>query len=155
TDEQILRAFYRVTKLSIKDKKLYWNVDENLIGLKLSHAITAKTGTGETVVAQGKKITGSLYKEIQKAKIAQTEVAPNDVEGAYIVADVFDKESGEVFVDANNELTPTILSKLIESGIEEFDVFFPERDEVGTVISSTIRKDAVKTQNEALIEIYR
>src|SRR5215813_7783982 len=153
TDEQILRAFYRVTKLSIKDKKLYWNVDENLTGLKLSHAITAKGG--ETVVAQGKKITSSLYKEIQKAKITQVEVAPNDVEGAYIVADVFDKESGEVFIDANNELTPTILSKLIESGIEEFEVFFPERDDVGTVISSTIRKDAVKTQNEALIEIYR
>src|ERR671923_1941610 len=30
TDEQILRAFYRVTKLKIKDKKIYWNVDEGL-----------------------------------------------------------------------------------------------------------------------------
>ena len=103
TDEQILRAFYRVTKLNIKDKKLYWNVDENLIGLKLSHAISTKGG--ESVVTQGKKITSSLYKEIQKVKIAQVEVAANDLEGAYIVADVFDKDSGEVFIDANNELT--------------------------------------------------
>src|SRR5258708_433120 len=132
TDQQILRAFYRVTKLSIKDRKLYWNVDENLTGLKLSYAITAKTG--ETVVAQGKKITSSLYKEIVKAKITQAEVASNDLEGAYIVADVFDKDSGEVFIDANNELTPTILSRLIEAGIEEFEVFFPERDSVGTEI---------------------
>src|SRR6185369_8884866 len=153
TDEQILRAFYRVTKLNIKDKKLYWNVDENLIGLKLSHAISTKSG--ESVVTQGKKITSSLYKEIQKVKIAQVEVASNDLEGAYIVADVFDKDSGEVFIDANNELTPTILSRIIEAGIEEFEVFFPERDDVGSVISATIRKDAVKTQNEALIEIYR
>src|SRR6266478_5907916 len=133
TDEQILRAFYRVTKLNIKDKKLYWNVDENLIGLKLSHAITTKTG--ETVVTQGKKITASLYKEILKAKITQVEVAVNDLEGAYIVADVFDKDSGEVFIDANNELTPTILGKIIEAGIEEFEVFFPDRDDVGSVIS--------------------
>jgi DNA-directed RNA polymerase subunit beta len=153
TDEQILRAFYRVTKLTIRDKKLYWNVDENLIGLKLSYAITTKSG--ETVVAQGKKITSSLYKEIVKAKITQVEVAPNDLEGAFIVADVFDKDSGEVFIDANNELTPTILSRLIEAGIEEFEVFFPERDAVGTVISATLRKDPVKAQNEALIEIYR
>jgi len=153
TDEQILRAFYRVTKLSIKDKKLYWNVDENLTGLKLSYAISAKTG--ETVVAQGKKITPSVYKEIVKAKITQAEVASNDLEGAYIVADVFDKDSGEVFIDANNELTPTILSRLIEAGIEEFEVFFPERDNVGTVISATLRKDPVKAQNDALIEIYR
>ncbi len=39
TDEQILRAFYRVSKISIKDKKLLWNVDEGLTGLKLSYAI--------------------------------------------------------------------------------------------------------------------
>jgi DNA-directed RNA polymerase subunit beta len=153
TDEQIVRAFYRVSKLSIKDKKLYWNVDENLTGLKLSCAVTTKSG--ETVVGQGKKITSSVLKEIQKAKIQQVEVAPNDIESAYVVADVFDNSSGEVYVDANAELTPTILSKLIEAGIEEFEVFFPERDDVGTVISSTIKKDSIKTQNEALIEIYR
>src|SRR3974390_110089 len=30
SNEAILRAFYRVTKLNLKDKKLLWNVDENL-----------------------------------------------------------------------------------------------------------------------------
>jgi DNA-directed RNA polymerase subunit beta len=153
TDEQILRAFYRVSKISIKDKKLLWNVDEGLTGLKLSYAITAKTG--ETVVGQGKKITSTLYKEIQKYKITQVEVAPNDLEGAYVVADVVDMTTGEVLIDANSELTTTALAKLLDSGITEFEVFFPERDDVGTVISATIRKDPVKTQNEALIEIYR
>jgi DNA-directed RNA polymerase subunit beta len=153
TDEQILRAFYRVSKLSIKDKKLFWNVDENLTGLKLSYAISSKPG--ETLVTQGKKITSSVFKEIQKAKITQVEVAPNDIEGAYVVADVVDLSTGEVLVDANSELTSTALTRLIEAGIEEFEVFFPERDDVGTVISSTIRKDSIKTQNEALIEIYR
>jgi DNA-directed RNA polymerase subunit beta len=153
TDEQILRGFYRASKIAIKDKKLYWNVDEGLIGLKLSYAIAARGG--ESVVTQGKKITPSLYKEIQKAKIQQVEVASNDLEGAYLVADVFDTASGEVFADANDELTATKLSKLMEAGVPDFEVFFPERDEVGTVISATIKKDPVKAQNEALIEIYR
>ena len=153
TDEQILRAFYRVSKLAIRDKKLFWNVDESLTGLKLSYAIMGKGG--ETLVPQGKKITSSVFKEVQKAKIAQVEIAANDIEGAYVVADVVDMSTGEVLVDANSELTPTALNRLIEAGIEEFEIFFPERDEVGTVISSTIKKDPVKTQNEALIEIYR
>ncbi|MGA2143635.1 MAG: DNA-directed RNA polymerase subunit beta, partial [Bryobacteraceae bacterium] len=152
-DEEILRAFYRVSKISIKDKKLLWNVDEGLTGLKLSYAVNAKGG--ETVVGQGKKITSGLYKEILKAKIPQVEVAINDLEGAYVVADVFDTASGEVYVEANSELTATQLNKLIEAGISEFEIFFPERDEVGTVIAATIRKDTIKTQNEALIEIYR
>ncbi len=153
TDEQILRAFYRVSKMEIRDKKLFWNVDENLTGLKLSHAITAKGG--DTVVGQGKKITPSLYKELLKAKIEKVEVAPNDLEGAFVVADVVDMTTGEVMIDANSELTATVLSKLIEAGIAEFEVFFPERDDVGSVIAATIRKDAVKDQRDALIEIYR
>ncbi len=153
TDADILRAFYRISKITIKDKKLYWNVDESLTGLKLSHAIVSKGG--ETVVAQGKKITPSVYKEIQKAKIERVEVAANDLEGAYAAADVWDKDTGEVFIDANSEITTVILAKLIEAGVDEVEVFFPERDEVGMVISSTIKKDTIKTQNEALIEIYR
>ena len=161
TDEQVLRAFYTVDRISINDNKLYWNLynkegvlTKGLTGLKLSHAIVAKTG--ETIVSQGKKITQTLLeKNIQQSKIQQAEIAPNDLEGAYIAADVVDMTTGEVLIDANNELTTTGVQKLMEAGIDEFEVFFPERDEVGTVISATLRKDSVKAQNEALIEIYR
>jgi DNA-directed RNA polymerase subunit beta len=153
TDEQILRTFYKISKIQIKDAKLLWTVDDSLTGLKLSHAITNKAG--ETIVAQGKKVTSSLMKEIIKNKITQVEVAANDLEGAFVAADVVDMSTGEVMIDANQELTPTVISKLIEAGIDSFEVFFPERDEVGTVISSTIRKDPVKTRKDALIEIYR
>ncbi|MGO4881405.1 MAG: DNA-directed RNA polymerase subunit beta [Bryobacteraceae bacterium] len=160
SDEQILRAFYTIDRVSIKNNKLYWNVynkdgqlTEGLTGLKLSHAITSKSG--ETIVGQGKKITKTLLKNIEASKIQQAEIAPNDLEGAYIAADVVDMATGEVLIDANNELTTTGIQKLIEAGIEEFEVFFPERDDVGTVISATLRKDSVKAQNEALIEIYR
>src|ERR1700735_4329424 len=153
TDEQILRTFYRISKVQIKDSKLLWNVDENLVGLKLSHAINNKAG--EPVVPQGRKITAGLMREIIKNKITELEVAANDLEGAFIAADVVDMSTGEVMIDANQELTPTVIGKLIEAGIESFDVFFPERDEVGTVISTTLRKDPVKTRKDALIEIYR
>jgi DNA-directed RNA polymerase subunit beta len=160
TDEQVLHAFYTVDRISIKDSKLYWNLyhkdggfTSGLTNLKLSHAIVTKSG--ETIVGQGKKITTTLQKNIQQSKIQQTEIAPNDLEGAYIAADVVDMATGEVLIDANNELTTTGVQKLMEAGIEEFEVFFPERDDVGTVISATLRKDSVKAQNEALIEIYR
>ncbi|MGA2591402.1 MAG: DNA-directed RNA polymerase subunit beta [Bryobacteraceae bacterium] len=160
SDEQALRAFYTVDRISIKDSKLYWNLynkegqlTNGLKDLKLSHAITTKGG--ETIVGQGRKITTTLLKNIQASKIQQTEIAPNDLEGAYIAADVVDMATGEVLIDANNELTTTAIQRLMESGIPEFEVFFPERDDVGTVISATLRKDSVKAQNEALIEIYR
>ena len=48
-----------------------------------------------------------------------------------------------------------MLSIAQEKKIDKIEVFFPERDEVGTIISTTLRKDAIKTHEEALIEIYR
>src|ERR1700719_4274150 len=69
TAEKILRTFSRITKSSIKDSKLQWAVDDNLVGLKLSHAINNKAG--EAVVPQGRKITAGLMREIVKNKIAQ------------------------------------------------------------------------------------
>ena len=152
TDADILRAFYRTSDIVIKDKKLFWKVSEGLMGHKLSFAISKGN---ETVVTQGRKITNSVFKDILKAKVEQAEVAANDLEGAYVAADVIDMETGEVLVEANHELTTTIVGKLIDARIQTFDIFFPELDEVGNVISSTLRKDGVKQQNEALLEIYR
>ena len=152
TDEQILKTFYRITKINITEAKLLWNVDDSLTGLKLSHAVTKGS---ETVVPQGRKVTAGLMKEIRKHGITQVEVAVNDLEGAFIASDVVDMSTGEVIIDANQELTATALGKLTEAGIESIEIFFPERDEVGTVISTTLKKDPVKTRKDALIEIYR
>ncbi len=153
TDADIIRAFYKLSTIGVKENKLYWHVSDSLVGMKLSHAVTSKSG--ETVVPQGRKITNSVFREIQKAKLERVEVAVNDLEGAFVAADVIDMETGEVLVEANHELTPTAVARIAEAGIEHFEIFFPERDDAGNVISATLRKDAVKTQNDALLEIYR
>ncbi len=150
SDSDILKAFYNVSEVSIKDKKLFWKVSESLIGLKLSKAIATKS---ETIVPQGRKITKSVYEAIQKAKIEQVEIDRTDLQGAYIASDVIDMTTGEVLVEANHELTN--VDKLMENGITTFQVFFPDRDDAGNVISVTLRKDPVKSQNDALLEIYR
>ncbi|MCS7025064.1 MAG: DNA-directed RNA polymerase subunit beta [Bryobacteraceae bacterium] len=154
TDEQILKTFYKDTlsTITIRDNKLYWKLSTGLIGVKLSHAITKG---GQTLLAQGKKINRRVYEDLLKAKIESVEVAPNDLEGAVVAADVVDMSTGEVLIEANQDLTPSAIAKLIDSGIESFEVFFPERDECGNVISMTLRKDSCKSQNEALLEIYR
>ncbi len=68
---------------------------------------------------------------------------------------MIDTNTGEILLEANSELTAEKLSKMMDAGVTEVHVFFPERDDVGTVISATLRRDSVKTPQEALIEIYR
>src|SRR5204863_2775214 len=73
----------------------------------------------------------------------------------FAVGDIVDTNTGEVIVETNNELTRNIISSIIDAGVPELPVFFPERDDIGVVLSLTLRKDTIKTQQEALIEIYR
>ena len=159
SDEDILKTFYTVDKIALKNKKIYWTLEPgvdkstSLLGMKLSHRIVNKSG--EEIAHSGRKINNALLKEIQKAKISEIEIDLGDLEGAFAAADVVDTASGEVLVEANTEIATDKLSKIIEAGVAEIQVFFPERDDVGTVISTTLRRDSVKTPQEALIEIYR
>src|SRR6266496_2771947 len=68
---------------------------------------------------------------------------------------VVDTETGEVIVEANNEITAAKLQDIAGSGVERFSVFFPDRDDVGIVISQTLKKDAINKPVDALLEIYR
>ena len=65
------------------------------------------------------------------------------------------RQTGEVLLEANKPLTAEIWSALGEAGITSADIFFPDRDDVGVVLSRTLDKDAIRSSREALIEIYR
>ena len=154
SDEELIRAFYKTDLISISDNKLYWNVSENLIGIKISHDVV-NPKTKEIICHAGKKISHSIYNLITKAHITHVEISPNDLEGCFTVADVVSRETGEVLLESNQELKPNTISAIIDAGITEFSIFNPERDDAGVVLSQTMRKDTIKTTQEALIEIYR
>ena len=42
-----------------------------------------------------------------------------------------------------------------EKNVERIEIFFPEKDEIGSVLSQTLKKDPIQKHEEALIEIYR
>src|SRR5580700_10994763 len=151
--------YVRIDRIAIKDKKLYWTLDPtsekatNLLGMKLAHSI--KNKSGDEIAHSGRKLNAQTLKDIQKAKISEIEVDVTDLEGAWAAADVVDTTTGEVLLEANSEVTADKVSKILDSGVVEMSLFFPERDDVGTVISQTLKRDSVKTPQEALIEIYR
>ncbi|MGA8299668.1 MAG: DNA-directed RNA polymerase subunit beta, partial [Terriglobales bacterium] len=157
--EDILKTFYTTDRLAVRDNKLFWTLDPasdkptNLLGMKLAHSVKSKSG--DEVAHSGRKISTAILKEIQKAKISEIEVDITDLEGAWAASDIVDTTSGEVLLEANTEITADKVAKILESGVVEMNVFFPERDDVGTVISQTLRRDSVTTPSEALIEIYR
>jgi DNA-directed RNA polymerase subunit beta len=154
SNEDILRTFYQVERISLRDKDLYWNISPGIVDRKLTHEIR-NPKSEEVIVGAHKRITENLFKELIKARISQVRAALQDLEGACSVADVVNRQTGEVLLEANKPLTGELWQAFAESGITEVDVFFPERDDIGMVLSRTLEKDAIRSSKEALIEIYR
>ena len=78
SDEDILRTFYTVDRIALRDNKLYWTLEPgverptNLLGMKLAHRIATKSG--EEIAHSGRKVTPAVMKEIQKHKISEIEI---------------------------------------------------------------------------------
>src|SRR4051812_49420738 len=151
--DEIIRAFYGVDKLQIRNGKIFWGVQDSLVGLRAATEI--QVPGGEFTVQSGKKLTKNAIEALRRANVDAVEISDAELEGAYAAADVVDPATGEVILEANEELTPRVISMAQEKNVDRIDVFFPERDEVGSIISSTLKKDPIHTHEEALIEIYR
>src|ERR1700730_7305880 len=156
TDEDLLRAIYGTEEVRVQKGHLRIQVPEsghtNLIGMKVDFDIK---GRGEPIVRAGKKVTHGALDALRKAKIEAIEIESQQLEGAYAIADIVNKESGEVLLEANNEITSTKLQEILEAGVDSFSVFFPERDDVGPILSQTLKKDVITKPVDALLEIYR
>ena len=157
TDEEILKTFYTVDTINVKEGKLSWKIapegtPTNLQGTRPANAVTVK---GEEIAVATRKISAHTLKGLRSHKVEQVEVETSEFDGAMTASDVVDLTTGELLYEANQELTADKLHKIIQSGVASFEVFFPERDDVGNIITNTLRRDSVRKPEEALIEIYR
>jgi DNA-directed RNA polymerase subunit beta len=160
TDADIIRTFYKVDRVSVREGRLHLRVSDNLQGLKLAKTIYGPKdaqGHRDEIVHAGKKVTSSALEQMRRLEVEEIEFTEADLEGAYTVTDIVDPRSGELVLEANEPLNPKVLSVIQdpESQVSAFEVFFPDRDEIGQMLSATIKKDSIKTTEEALIEIYR
>src|SRR5688572_20257330 len=157
TDEDMLRALYITDEIRLEEGRLLVQVREqgstNLVGMKVDHDIKGKGP--DPIVRGGKKVAASALEALRKAHVSEVEVDSSQLEGAFTVADIVNTESGEIILEANNEITPTKLQEIVEASIKNFAVFFPERDDVGPVLSLTLKKDVITKPVDALLEIYR
>jgi DNA-directed RNA polymerase subunit beta len=151
--DEIIRAFYTVDRLHVKDGSLYWGVADSLVGLRAAKDIQVP-GENFTVQA-GKKITRNAVEALKRANVEAVEIADAELEGAFAAADIVDPATGEVILEANEPLEPRVISMAQEKNIDRIEIFFPEKDDVGPIVSQTLKKDPIHTHEEALIEIYR
>ena len=76
------------------------------------------------IVEAGKRITARHIRKFGKDDLKELEVPLEYLEGKIAAQDYVNKETGEVIIHANQELTLENISQLSQANIKKFDTLF-------------------------------
>ena len=68
-------------------------------------------------------------------------VSDNDLLGRFVADDVVNMSTGEVYVEAGDELSEDTLAKLAEAGIQELGILFIDNVSFGPFLRNTLAAD--------------
>lgn len=153
-DEEILDYFFDKTRVNLRkgDARIDL-VAERLRGETALQDF--KDDGGNVIVAKGKRVTARHVRLIDKAGIKSLDVPDEYLLGKILAHDVVDKDSGELIIAANGEVTEEVLEAMREAGIRRFNVLYVNDLDQGPYISNTLRIDPTSNELEALWEIYK
>ena len=152
--ELILNYFYNIEKITIEGEKLYFAVDESLVGQKAPEDIKDPK-SAENIVKKGRKLTKPLLKRVMDAGIKRVPIMEEDLAGKILSSDIHDPKTGEIIFHCNEELPLNGLEIAQEKGIPELKFIHLDEDLDNASIRDTLLMDKIDTAEEAVLEIYR
>jgi DNA-directed RNA polymerase subunit beta len=156
TNEQVLRTFYPV-------EHVVYDATRGVFEKRVSELLAGQAPTedivdpksGETLAKADRKISKAAAKRLSSAGLEKIPIAAEELLAKYVAHDIIDETTGEVVVGINEEITPEILDRLRLKGIREFSVLYMENPRLDSCMRDTVASDKSRTQEEALLEIYR
>jgi DNA-directed RNA polymerase subunit beta len=154
TDEEILARYFKFDDLHFTPRGNEISfIPERVKGEVARFDITTTDGT--VVVAKDKRVTAKHIRDLQSAKVERLMLPTEDVIGRIVATNIIDKETGEVLLKANEELTEESLKKLIEGGVDHIRTLYINELDEGPWISMTLKTDDVPDKTTARVAIYR
>ena len=156
SNEAILRQFYVPVSLSILGDGRYKLVapfkvieqerlrDRSSRGVRRHYQIFA-----------GISIPKEKADEMGAEDQIEQEVSMAELERAYFLADVVDLETGEILFEANDLVPEDLETRLDGRDTTDLEIFFPDWELTGNLLTNTLTKDQTRNSKEALMEIYR
>jgi DNA-directed RNA polymerase subunit beta len=109
----------------------------------------------KVLVQQGRRITALHIKQLKASKIKQLAVPDDYVIGKILAENLVDQETGEIFANANDEITEEMLAMIRDKGIKQVSTIFTNEVDRGPYISNSLALDPTTNDLEAKVEIYR
>ncbi len=155
TPEEVLDYFYEKVTFHVSDGG--WKTEfrpERMRGMKLQRDLV-DAGSGKRVAEIGTKLTPKLLRELAAQGLTEQLVPDEDLAGRYIAEDVIDEDSGEIFIEAGEEITEVNLDALKKAGVDEIRTLAIDHINIGPYIRNTLAIDRNSSREEALFDIYR
>jgi DNA-directed RNA polymerase subunit beta len=151
----ILKTYFEFTEYKLnKDGTLTLKIiPEQLKGETLSFEIKDKAGN--VLVEANRRINARHIKALEKEGFKELTISKEEIIGRAFAENISNKATGEILVQANDEVSVELIDKLIEAGVKSFKVIYTNELDRGAYISDTLRVDSCQTRLDALVEIYR
>ncbi len=118
--QDILKLFYPITKIIAKDNKFYIEFrPEDFVGRV---EFDVRDEEGNLIIEAGKRLTKKKAQKLIEEGVRYIEFPIEVLMERYLASPIIDQESGEVLFDTLTHLDETKLKKIIELGIEEFEI---------------------------------
>src|SRR5450432_783077 len=152
--QELLNYFYSTETVYLeKGGKFSKSIEYDLLpGQRATRDI--KVGQ-EVVVKKNTKFTRVAIKKLKEADLDRLPSETPDLIGKVSAEDVVDKETGEILLECNEEVTEITLDRLRQADVQEFKVLFIDGLNVGPYLRDTLIADKVKTTEDTIMEIYR
>lgn len=155
TPDQILREFFQFDTFHVSKKG---EIELELVLDRLKGEIARfdiESKQGKQIVQKDKRITAKHIRDMEQAGMKRLTVPEDYVVGRVLATNIVNTETGEVVANANEEITETLLRKLIDAGIETIYTLYTNDLDHGAYISSTLRVDETVDAMNAKVAIYR
>jgi DNA-directed RNA polymerase subunit beta len=94
-----------------------------------------------------------LFGLVEEVDVAKVNL--NDYIDRKVCSDVFDKKTGEIFINKDSKLTEEQVKQVKKAGVKKLRLLKTEEAASGSVIANTILKDASRSSEDALEAIYQ
>ncbi|MEI8345906.1 MAG: DNA-directed RNA polymerase subunit beta, partial [Pseudomonadota bacterium] len=152
---ELLKIFYETEILRFKKNNNYTReLDFGLlIGTRAVNDILAPK-SGEALVKKGKKFTRNSITKMEEAGLKEIPVDLDQVAGKVVAEDIIDENTGEVICMANEALSESKITDLLNMGIGQVKVLYIDMINYGDQIRNTLLMDKTDTREDALIKIF-
>ncbi|WP_435166211.1 DNA-directed RNA polymerase subunit beta [Falsirhodobacter sp. 1013] len=165
--EAIMSAYYETVSYRYEKNKGWVTkfFPERVRGTRPTYDLV-DAATGEVICKAGEKMTPRMVKKlIDEAQVTELLLPFDQIIGRFVAQDIINEETGEIWVEAGDELTMEYdrdgevkggtLKVLLDQGITELPILDIDGINVGAYIRNTMAADKNMGREGALMDIYR